>query len=334
MGREPEVVARPGAERWSIFADFIAGGLAGICCDTMLHPIDTVKSHLHMQKGPPYRYRSMFHAFAVITRQEGRKGLYAGFGAVLTGSVPAHAVMFGSYKACKRLGEKSVPEIDDKSTESGTPVPIETQLLAVDLASGAVGGLFALPFYVPAEVIAKRMQVASLGIVRNYNSVAHAAQCIYRTEGGMGLLTGFWATLLRDIPFAMLELSLFSICKDKHREYTGRSEVNGLEAATLGVIVGAISAVLTNPFDVVKTRFMVQGTGAERKYNSIMHCMRRMISEEGVSSLTRGALARVLWVAPATGITLAVYERTSKFLKKLWCLEEPGDQRQQQVRLT
>lgn len=327
MRREPEVAARPGAERWSIIADFIAGGLAGICCDAVLHPIDTVKSRLHVQKGPPYKYRSMFHAFTVITRQEGRKGLYAGFGAVLTGSAPAHAAMFASYKACKRLGEKSISDRDEQSTKTSKSVPVETQLVAVDLVSGAVGEVFALPFYVPAEVIAKRMQVASLGPARNYNSVAHAAQCIYRTEGGMGLLTGFWATMLRDVPFTMLQFSLFTISKDKLHIFTGRNEVNDLEATTLGVIVGAISAVLTNPFDVVKTRFMIQGTGSERKYHSIIHCMRRMVFEEGIASLTRGALARVLWVAPASGITLALYERTSKFLKKQWCLEDPGDRR-------
>lgn len=325
MGREPQVVHQPYAERWSVIADFIAGGLAGLCCDMILHPIDTIKSRLHVQKGPPFKYRSMFHAFTLVTRQEGRRGLYAGFGAVLAGSVPSHACMFAAYKACKRRGEQSVPERDQHSTvgvkDSSTP-SVETQLLAVDMASGAVGEIFALPFYVPAEVIAKRMQVATLGPARNYNSVMHAVQCIYRTEGSMGLMTGFWATMLRDVPFTTLQFSLFTVSKDWHRNFTGRNNISDVEATSLGLFVGAVSAILTNPFDVVKTRFMTQGTGSERRYHSILHCMRRMIAEEGVLSLSRGVLARVCWVAPASGITLAVYERTSTFLKAQWCLEE------------
>lgn len=231
--------------------------------------------------------------------------------------------MFAAYKALKRQGEQLVPENDVDLLQTGqSSLSKEGQLAAIDLTSGAIGEIFALPFYVPAEVIAKRMQVATLGPARNYNSVAHAAQCIVRTEGGRGLLTGFWATMARDVPYTALQFSLFTLGKDHYRRFMGRSYLNDIEATGLGVVVGAVSATLTNPLDVVKTRFMTQGTGSQKKYHSILQCMRRMIAEEGLWSLTRGILPRVLWVAPGSGITLAVYERTSHFLKTVWHVEQ------------
>lgn len=347
MGRELPLAQTPGAERWSIFADFIAGGLAGLCCDALLHPIDTVKSRLHVQKGPPFKYRSMFHAFGLISKKEGRRGLYAGFAAVLIGSVSSHALMFSTYKAAKRQGERTtatdhIPIQQENNQSShilvttttanstltnGTSnnhalLSAESQLTIVDLTSGAVGEIFALPLYVPMEVIAKRMQVAALGPARNYDSVSHAVKIIYRTEGSFGLLTGFWPTMLRDVPFTALQFSLFSFSKDQYRRTVGRHQLNDVEATGLGTIVGAISAIITNPFDVIKTRLMTQGTGSERKYQSILHCFRKMIAEEGAMSLTRGVLARVLWVAPSSGLLLGVYERVSNYLKTRWQLEQ------------
>lgn len=334
MGREPPLAPTQGAERFAVLSDFFAGALAGVACDAILHPLDTIKSRLHVQKGPPFKYRSLFHAFSMITRQEGPRGLYAGFSPVLIGSASSHAFMFAAYKAAKRRGEQLVPEDDQISSKSSLSsfssaheqtnsfVSPETRLTVVDLTSGAIGELFALPFYVPMEVIAKRMQVAGLGPARNYHSVTHAAQSIYRTEGKLGLLTGFWPTMLRDVPFTAIQFSLFTFGKDQYRHFSGRHEINDIEATGLGAIVGAISAILTNPFDVIKTRFMTQGTGSERKYHSILQCFRRMLVEDGVMSFARGCGVRVLWIALGSGIQLSVYERASKFLKMTWDVEQ------------
>lgn len=308
MGREPPINGKPGSETWTIVSDLIAGAIAGVCCDTLLHPVDTVKSRLHVQAGPPFKYRSMIHGFQLISRQEGiRRGLYAGFGAVLAGTIPTHAIMFAGYKAIKRRGEDGVSE--------------QRQLAAIDLMSGALGEVCALPVYVPTEVIAKRMQVATLGPARNYNSVTHAVRSIYRSEGYKGLLSGFWPTLLRDVPYTAIQFSLFSICKDKFLAITRKPELSDLDATGIGVIVGAIAATLTNPFDVIKTRFMTQSTGADKKYHSISQCFRKIVAEEGFRALGRGVGARVLWVGPGSGIILAVYERTSKHLRRSWELE-------------
>ncbi|CAN8070886.1 unnamed protein product [Agarophyton chilense] len=309
MGREPTVASGPGSEKWTIISDLLAGGLAGICCDAVLHPVDTVKSRLHVQQGPPFKYQSMLHGFRLIIRQEGlQKGLYAGFGAVIAGTIPSHAVIFASYKALKRRGEDGISD--------------EQQLAAVDFVSASIGEVFALPFYVPADVIAKRMQVARLGPARNYKSTIHAAQSILKTEGYQGLLAGFWPTMLRDVPYTALQFSFFSSAKDEYRRYTGKQDINDAEATFLGIGVGAAAATLTNPFDVIKTRFMIQGTGSERKYHSILQCFSRLVKEEGLSVLMRGVFARVLWVGPGSGITLAVYERTSKCFRVKWELEE------------
>jgi solute carrier family 25 (mitochondrial S-adenosylmethionine transporter), member 26 len=241
----------------------------------------------------------MRHAFRRIVAEEGvRRGIYAGYGAVLTGTIPTHALMFAAYKESKRRAEAAVPDDDG-------------WLPAIDLACGAGSELFALVPYVPAEVVAKRMQIAALGPARNYSGTRHALRVIYKTEGLRGLYSGAGSTMLRDVPFTAIQFSLFSAGKDAHRKLTGRQQLGHFEATCLGFAVGAIGAAATNPADVIKTRLQ---TSDHHTYRGIAHCFRKIVAEEGFAGLAKGVFPRMAWVASGSAITLAVFEAVSQAL--------------------
>lgn len=292
-------------ESWVFASDLVAGGVAGMAADSLIHPIDTVKARMQVMRASarhPSMQGSMFTIFRRIATEEGiRRGLYAGFGAVIAGTIPTHAIMFASYKSLKRAAEKSV--VDDRT------------LPYVDFACAAGSELFALAPYVPAEVVAKRMQIAALGPSRNYRSPAHAVRVIHETEGLRGLYAGLWPTMLRDVPFTAIQFSLFSAGKDIHRMLTGRNALTNTEATVLGFIVGTIGAAATNPADVVKTRLQTQASGPHRKYKGVMHCFKKIFKEEGLSGFTRGIVPRMAWVGPGSAITLSVYEAVSRSLR-------------------
>lgn len=303
MGREPAVP--PEKQRWIFASDLVAGGIAGVAADSIIHPIDTVKARMqvaHSRPGEPPRYRSLLHGFRRIAAEEGvRRGLYAGYGAVLAGTLPTHAIMFATYKSFKRAAEPH-------SSDEALPV--------VDFVCGAAGEVLALAPYVPAEVVAKRMQVATLGPARNYRSTFHALRVIQKTEGFRGLYTGLTSTMLRDVPFTAIQFSLFTSCKDVHSRWTSRPQLTSVEATGLGFAVGVVAAALTNPADVVKTRLQTQPCGSERKYRGIVHCLQRIVREEGVAGLAKGVGPRIMWVAPGSAITLGVYEAASRSIQQ------------------
>jgi solute carrier family 25 (mitochondrial S-adenosylmethionine transporter), member 26 len=302
MGREAPVLDGDHARTFA--ADLVAGGIAGVVADSIIHPVDTVKARMQVMRALPGRspkYASMADGFRTIARKEGVwRGLYAGYGTVLLGTIPTHGIMFAVYKMLKRSAE---PQVDDSS------------LALVDFAAAAGGEAIALVPYVPAEVVAKRMQIAGLGPARDYRSTSHALRVIHATEGVRGLYSGLGSTVLRDVPFAAIQLTLFSTGKDMHRRFTGQADLSDMEATGLGFIVGIIGAAATNPADVVKTRLQTQAAGSERKYHGILHCFRRIVAEEGLVGLTRGMVPRIAWVAPGSAITLAVYERVSRSLR-------------------
>ncbi|CAN0218918.1 unnamed protein product, partial [Scytosiphon promiscuus] len=104
-----------------------------------------------------------------------------------------------------------------------------------------------------------------------------------------------------------------------HASLTAALRSKSLEIARngfAGATAGAVSRVLTAPFDVAKIRFQLDH-GATRRYrSSVWAAMRSIYGEEGLVTLWRGNLpAMFLWSAYA-GVQFCAYEqlRTTDFL--------------------
>lgn len=107
------------------------------------------------------------------------------------------------------------------------------------------------------------------------------------------------------------------------------STLNHLLAGGLG---GAVGAVLTSPFDVIKTRLQSSGyslqkvnyglnlagpnqgfTQSSKPFSAVVSYMRFMIKSEGWPSLFRGLELHLFGVAPSRAIYFAVYSNCKKY---------------------
>ena len=76
-----------------------------------------------------------------------------------------------------------------------------------------------------------------------------------------------------------------------------------LQTLSCGALSGASSKVLLLPFDVIKKRLQVQGFEEARKpfgrvptYTGMVNCCARIVMEEGITGLFKGAGASVVKV--------------------------------------
>lgn len=77
----------------------MAGAVAGLVSESMLHPFDTVSHRAKVH--PQARYGSWIGAYGLIVREEGLRGLIAGVSVTLLVSGPANAAYFWTYTQLK-----------------------------------------------------------------------------------------------------------------------------------------------------------------------------------------------------------------------------------------
>ena len=74
------------------------------------------------------------------------------------------------------------------------------------------------------------------------------------------------------------------------------------------IATGLVASFSVNPCDVIKTRLQVIRRGnAEPVYMGIIDCARQTLRNEGIAAFYKGAVPRMMVIAPLFGIAQVVY---------------------------
>lgn len=259
----------------TLYEGAVAGATAGVVVETVLYPIDTIKTRLQAAR---------FGGKILL------KGLYSGLAGNLAGVLPASAIFVGVYEPVK----KKLLEI----------LPDNYNAIA-HLLAGTAGGATASLVRVPTEVVKQRMQTGQ------FANAPDAVRCIVAKEGARGLYAGYGSFLLRDLPFDAIQFCIYEQLRIGYK-LVAKRDLYDPENALIGAFAGAVTGAITTPLDVIKTRLMVQGTS--KQYKGVFDCVQKIVREEGASTLTKGIGPRVLWIGIGGSIFFGVLERMKKIL--------------------
>ncbi|KAL6524961.1 Protein MITOFERRINLIKE 1, chloroplastic [Orobanche minor] len=269
-----------------------AGGIAGAFTYVCLHPLDTIKTKLQT-KGASEIYNGAFDAFVKTFHSKGILGFYRGISAVIIGSTFSSAIYFGTCEFGKSILSKI-----------GRYPP-----LLIPPTAGAMGNIVSSAIMVPKELITQRMQAGARG--RSWEVLLR----ILEKDGILGLYAGYSATLLRNLPAGVLSYSSFEYLKAAVLRETGRSSLEPFQSVICGALAGAISASLTTPLDVVKTRLMTQAHHGEAlnkvsavMYDGVLSTVKQILKEEGWVGFTRGLGPRVFYSACFSALGYFAFE--------------------------
>lgn len=268
-----------------------AGGIAGAFTYVCLHPLDTIKTKLQT-KGASEIYNGTVDAIVKTFKSRGILGFYSGVSAVIVGSTASSAVYFGTCEFGKSILSR---------------IPRYPPLL-IPPTAGAMGNIVSSAIMVPKELITQRMQAGAKG--RSWNVLLS----ILEKDGILGLYAGYSATLLRNLPAGVLSYSSFEYLKAAVLSKTKKANLEPFQSVCCGALAGAISASLTTPLDVVKTRLMTQVHGevtnkaAAAMYGGIAATVKQILKEEGWVGFTRGIGPRVLHSACFSAIGYFAFE--------------------------
>ena len=113
-------------------------------------------------------------------------------------------------------------------------------------------------------------------------------------------------TLTHDCIYSAISWLLFESARQELFTHRGVNELPAYENMLLGTSVGACSALLTTPLDVLKTRIIAPPQG--QREGEVVATARTILNEEGARAFCRGAVLRVAHVAPSYGLYMCLYE--------------------------
>ena len=267
----------------------LAGGLAGTTVDLSLFPLDTLKTRLQSSNG--------------FLTSGGFTGIYRGVGSAIIGSAPGAALFFVTYESTKSfLAQRRVAR---NVLEGNVGTKGDEGVLAVEhMLSASLGEVAACAVRVPTEVVKQRAQAgqhsSSLLALRHILSQRKAIGL-----GGvwMEMYRGWSVTVMREVPFTVIQFPLWEGMKEWRRRTSGRDAIGAIESGLFGSLAGAVAAGITTPLDVLKTRMML----ATEK-TAMVPLLKDILKTSGPRAFFAGIGPRVLWISAGGAIFLGSYQ--------------------------
>jgi solute carrier family 25 protein 39/40 len=178
------------------------------------------------------------------------------------------------------------------------------QFTAAPLFAGVVARATVSTLFSPLELLRTRLQSTPprADAPRTFQDTVVGMKRMMRAKGIRSLWRGLPSTLWRDVPFSGIYWMGYERSKRLFRErgYEGPSV-----AFTGGALSGACAAIVTSPFDVLKTRRQAM-TG----YKAVctFPLAWEVVRNEGYNALFAGLTPRLAKIMPACGIMIACYE--------------------------
>ncbi|XP_054709944.1 probable mitochondrial glutathione transporter SLC25A40 [Uloborus diversus] len=249
----------------------------------------------------PYWYRPPGHltgtldAFVKITRAEGVTSLWSGLPPTLLMAVPATVVYFTMYDQLRQLVLKKYH--------------FDHQPLWLPAVAGGMARAIAATLISPLELVRTKMQSQKL----SYLEIRQALKNLVLTQGLHSMWRGLGPTILRDVPFSSLYWLSYEFLKQKFHQ----QQPTFWFSFGAGATAGSFAALLTLPFDVVKTHRQIELGEMEALYSkqrtSTYSLLRNLYQSSGYRALFTGVVPRIVKVAPACAIMISSYEYSKRF---------------------
>ncbi|NXW51998.1 S2539 protein, partial [Nyctiprogne leucopyga] len=259
----------------------------------------------------PTRFTGTLDAFVKITRYEGIRSLWSGLPPTLVMAVPATVIYFTTYDQLRDY-------LHARTGSRGHHIP----LLAGALARREYPSS---PGHPPVPTLCPHRRAWWLSWCPDFGAWLCSPGALMALGWPLGLQESVVTLLV--LRFGAWLSSLYWFNYELVKEWLCRQarldEATFMISFASGAISGTVAAVLTLPFDVVKTQRQIELGDSEvhpvaaSKPSSTWLLMRRIRAESGTRGLFAGFLPRVIKVAPACAIMISTYEFGKTFFQKL-----------------
>ncbi|RDX55930.1 mitochondrial carrier [Lentinus brumalis] len=244
------------------------------------------------------RVNGFFDAVKHVWRAEGIAGLWKGAGTSLLIGVPSATSYMLTYD---HLLNVTLPPL--------LPAPV------VPLFAGIIARTTITSLMSPLELVRTNLQSTppSPDHPHTLRSVLSSVRSLAQANGWHYLWRGLGPTLWRDVPFSGLYWASYETTK---RQLRKRGYEGAGAAFASGAFSGITAALVTSPFDVLKTRRQSMLMSSSTKTTSSLGLTAEILRTEGIGALYAGIVPRITKIAPACGLMIACFEGLGRVLTK------------------
>ncbi|RUS27830.1 mitochondrial carrier domain-containing protein [Jimgerdemannia flammicorona] len=207
----------------SVSARFVAGGMAGICSQFSIYPLETLKTRImstKVQRGDPasgstLTSKAKSPSLVIVTAKDmyragGIRAFWPGLTLGLIGVFPYQALDMGIFETLKIKYLKYMEQQDLMGREQANRAPSVFVLLACGMVSGSVGATSVYPL----SMIRTRLQAQGTpGHPQSYTSAFDAVRKTYQTEGVLGFYKGLGPTMFKVVPAVSISYVVYEFSK-------------------------------------------------------------------------------------------------------------------------
>jgi solute carrier family 25 (mitochondrial S-adenosylmethionine transporter), member 26 len=297
-----------------VFVDnLIAAYLASAVSSGIMYPIDSYKTRMQAGKsGVP------------SVNEGGIFKLWKGVGYFIADANDAvYVAIYGFLKPALLL-----------LVDPNNPAAVFSILVLAGSLGDAVGSVFR----VPSELVYKQIQTEAA------SSATEAFKLIGKNGNVVRFVIISWAAvLLRDMPFAGLQIALYDVYKTIFAFLDEKGWTSFSQQLLWGALAGGTAAYLTTPFDLLTTNIMIEAQSISNsssldqrspdisEYKESLQSLnedytgigqlflsktKEVIDRDGFLGLFTGAIERVLFFAPAGMIFFSCYETFVEILSQ------------------
>ncbi|KAK6031486.1 leucine--tRNA ligase, partial [Ostertagia ostertagi] len=300
----------------SVTQQIVSSATGAIVTSLLMTPMDVVKIRLQQQRHPfpkghcfyyynglmehlctsceqrlpcawyqrPGNFSGTLDAFVKITRNEGLRSLWSGLSPTLVMAVPATVFYYSLYDRLLTRFQNTL-----RFRRKLTPKRVCPPDWTAAMFAGALARTTAATIVSPLEMIRTKMQSEQL----NYRDIGQALRVTVSTRG---ISAVYWAA--------------YDTLKRRTMAWKSMREPTFTMSFACGATAGSFAAVLTTPFDVMKTHLQIK-LGDEKvvRRTPLTVIVREIVNHGGgVTALFAGVVPRVAKIAPACAIMIGSYE--------------------------
>jgi len=184
------------------------------------------------------------------------------------------------------------------------------------MASGALAGAGSLCIVYPLDYARTRLASDVGSGKRDFKGLG---DCLAKTargqKGFLGLYNGFGVSVAGIIPYRGVYFGLFDSLKEKN-PYNKDKGIKGIMSTfCVAQFTAIVAGYASYPFDTVRRRLQMQSEKPQEQwvYKGTADCTSKILKEEGVGALFKGAGANALRTV-GSALVLVLYDQLQKVL--------------------